>query len=372
MAVQDFTPSSEGDITKRFADLLGGDDADDGSEDAAQDQATAKAKPEPTSDDGEAEEAPSEPEQGAEDAAEDGETDEKTEAKEEDSEEVEVPGDLGTWAEQLGVEEAELADHFHVPVKIDGHATKVPLSQVVASFQQDRHWQNKNQSLAEERRSYEQERQAFNTERQQNLQVLHALAAHAEALVAGEMKALDPAKEDDDPIEYAKQERRFNQRREQLQQLYGGIQNVLYQAEAQRLQGHDQLREHHARALAERVPEWGQDIGKAQAEIRELRNWASSKFGYTQDEVNNLIDHRTILAFREHKKLEDKMKGIDTGVKLAKKKLKAIPATRPTKPGAGAGSGDVAREGARKSMRKIAKSGNYRDGEEALIRLGFV
>ena len=332
-----------------------------GSEEA-RDEATAEATPEPTPHEREAEDATSEPDESADEAVKAKKAGEKA-----DTDDVEVPETIGAWAEELGVDAEALAAHVKVQVKVDGAVRDVPLSDVVKNYQLEGHWQRKDMALADERRAFDDARQAFNAEYQRTSQVLHALAQQAEHLIAGEMQALNPELEKDDPIEYARQERAIRQRREYLNQLYGGIGNVLQYAQGQQFQQHEALREFHARNLAEKVPEWGSDPYKAQREIGELRALARGA-GFSQAETDNLIDHRTILLLRELKQLREQK----AGVPLARKKLKTLPKIKLTRPGAGQGAGGDRAATTKVALKKLRQTGDWRDGADALMGLGIV
>lgn len=372
MAEQQFSTSNEGEVIQGLEGILAAGEAEDAPEEAQDQQVTVKATPEPTPEDaGEAEEAASEPEESAKDAAEaEDEKPSKADTTEDESDEVEMPDTWAGFAEKHQVDPDELAAHVRVPVKIDGRSSDVPLSDVIASYQQSGHWEQKNMALADERRSHETERQAFTTERQQTSQILHALAQHAEKLIAGEEEAIPAQLREDDPVEYQSRKEALRDRRDSLQQLYGGVNQVIQQTQAQQTHAQDALMQYHAQALAEKIPEWGADPVRAQRGINELRVRARQEFGYSQEETEGLIDHRTILAFKELFEYRDQKKAT---VPLARKKLKAVlPKTKTTKPGAGLDAATTKSEAAKRSMARLRNSGDYRDGEDVLMKLGIV
>lgn len=368
-------PESEAQIVKGIEGILAASEDEDAPVEA-RNEATAEATPDPTPDsDREGEEATGEPDESAETAEAEDASDtpeaEQAEAKpetEEEPEGVDIPDTLSGLADQLEVDADDLASHLRVTVKVDGKAMQVSVADAIKGYAREGDYQQKTAALADERRSFDEERQAFTTERDQNIQVLYALAQHAEHVIAGEEQTLDPKMEEDDPIEYQRRERHSRQRRDALQQLYGGISHVLQQAQQQQAQQRDAIREQHARQLAEKVPEWGADPYKAQREISELRAWARQEYGYSQAETDGLIDSRTILAFRELKQLREQK----SAVPLARKKLKTIPKTKPTKPGAGRDAADARRTVANRSMGRLRKTGDYRDSAQAMIDLGLL
>lgn len=356
---------NESAIIKGLEAALGGDEGEEATAEP-EEAPKKKAKAEPET----AETSEPEEEEGAQAAAEDEETEEAPEEEKTETEDetVEVPDTLAGLASQLQVDPNELAQHLRVQVKVDGRTAEVPLAEAVASYQREQHWQQKNQQLAEERRIFEEREQTLNTERQNSIQVLGALAQHAQQLIVGEAQQLKPELEEEDPVEYARQERRIRQKWEQWQQLLNGIGYVQAQQQQQAQQNEEMFRASQARALAERVPEWGSDTFKAQREIAELRTWAMQQYGYSQAEVDKLYDHRTILAFRELKALKEQK----AGVPLVKKKLQKATPTKVTKPGVSEASTNPTRSSATAALKKLRKTGDYRDGADALIKLGMV
>jgi hypothetical protein len=328
-------------------------------------EANAQPNPEPNPD-GAAEGGDGEPgsaEETVEAQEADAETKEAGESEAEDT--VEVPDTFDALAESLEVDAADLGQHLKVQVKVDGKTQQVPLADVVASYQLGTVHQNKNHALADERRAFDSERETFTNERQQMSQLVAALAQQAESLVAGEEQALDPRMREEDPERYLLESDRIRARREQLNGVYGGLQHVQAQQQAEAQQIQAQYVQSQAQLLAEAVPEWASDPATGQKEIATLRQWAGEQYGFTAEEVNGMFDHRTIKMVRDLHTL----KALEGKAPALKKKLAPLP--KVVKPGAGTDASERKRDASVTSLKRWQKSGNDRDGAAALIAAGI-
>lgn len=372
-------PLSNQDIEKGFESIL--TDIEEGQEEAGREpvkkarrKATAKAKPEPAIEPDE--EALREPEKSAEEEAKPDDTaeaDHDEEAEEtpqdESEDEVEIPQDFDELAAALGREPEQLAGHIQVKVKVDGHVVTVPLSETLTSYQHSRSWTQKHQVLAEERRSHDTERQAFNQQKEQDIRFLAALGQQTWALINGEEETIAADLERDDPVEFWSRKNRVQVKREKANQLYQDAAALVNNGLRQAAQQHQTYLAENERRLLEAVPEWSADTTKAQREIADLRTWIRKEYDYSQEETDQLIDHRMILAIRELKQLKERK----AAAPIAAKKVRALlPARKVTKPGATEDKRDRSSAEAQKLRNRLKKSGDYRDGANLLLKLGVV
>ena len=278
---------------------------------------------------------------------------------------VEVANTFEGLADQLGVDEAAFSEHMQIPVKIDGQTKAVSLAELRAGYQLESKYRSNSTALAEERRTFEAERDGFQNERQQNAQLFQAMAAHAEQLIVGQEQAIDPSLEHTDPEQFLMQKNAARERREQLQMLYGGLNQTTQQMAQQTQASQAAYVNQQAARLAELVPEWGADPDKGRKEIGELRTWAADRYGYERAEVDQMFDARTIKVFADLRRLTDLEKKVPTMAK----KLKALP--KAVKPGAARDRGDAQRERTAKSLNKLGQTGHTDDFAEMLLASGI-
>lgn len=334
---------------------------------SAEQEANAKAKPAPR-EEAPAPEAEGEPETEAEPQAEAEEAEAEPQEAADAESEVEVADTFDGLAEQLGVDPKELSEHVKVTVKVDGKTKTVSLNEALGGFQLESAYRQKSSALAEERRTFEQERESFNSKRQQDAEALAAILQYAENLIAGEQHAIDPSLRETDDIEYMRQTHRVRERREQLGELYGQLGKMLQAQQTEQQQKMQGYLADQARQLGELMPEWAADPAKGAKAVTETRDWARNQYGFTADEVNQMMDARVLKAFADLRRLTDQQ----GKAPLARKKLKTLP--KAIKPGAGRDAQEDNRDRVADAANRFRRTGgkDTEAGVEYLKRAGIV
>ena len=331
-------------------------------------EANEQANPEPPAK--AAEEADDEPQESAREAEAEPEKEEaEAEPQEQESEQdetVEVAETLDGLANQLGVDAKDFMNHVKVQAKIDGQVKTVTLGEAVAGFQLESKYRQNTQALAAERKTFEQERESFQAERQQSAQMIATLAQEAERAIVGEEKSIDPALQETDPDRYMLLREQARDRRDQLAALHNGLARIQQQLADEQADQQRTFVSEQANKLAELVPEWGADPGEGKKQLAQLRDWAMETYGYSREEADLMYDARTILAFRDLKRLKD----LETKVPTMRKKLHKLPKT--VKAGAGRDAKDQQRDKATASLKRARKSQNMGDFAQALMDRGVV
>lgn len=253
---------------------------------------------------------------------------ETTEAAE--AEEVEeTEGEPET--EEQDEEEPEL-----FTVKVDGEELQVTRDELLNGYQRDADYRRKTQAVAEERRAAE-------AERTRQAEITAKLVAEYQKLAGNDEPEPDWIKlSEEDPIGYvqmraqweAKQARKARAR-EQTEQLVKQQRWEIAQAEIVKLR--------------DKAPEW-RDPEAFKRDWKALVADASSHYGFSEDELSAVLDHRSILALRDaaaYRRLQDK-KAVVT------KKVEAAPA-KVVKPGSPPVKGELSAkdlEAARNRMRR--------------------
>lgn len=180
-------------------------------------------------------------------------------------------------------------------VQVDGKKSSIPVSELVKGYQRQAVFTQRSQSLADERRAFESERDAVGKERSQYSRLLGALKAQVEG--DGQEPDWD-ALQRDDPVAYSIEWARWGQRQRKLQAINAEQRRV---AEAEAEEGKKALRAHidaEFAALLEKVPEYRDE--KVRMKDRDtIRSFAVSTYGFSEAEINQLIDHRAIMVLRD-------------------------------------------------------------------------
>lgn len=180
-------------------------------------------------------------------------------------------------------------------ISVDGKKSSIPVSELVKGYQRQAVFTQRSQTLADERRAFESEREAITKERSQYSRLLGALKAQVEG--DGQEPDWD-ALQRDDPVAYSIEWARWGQRQRKLAAIQAEQRRVA-EAEGQEakkaLQAHVQAE---FDALLEKVPEYRDE--KVRLKDRDtIRSFAVSTYGFTEGEINQLIDHRAIMVLRD-------------------------------------------------------------------------
>jgi hypothetical protein len=193
--------------------------------------------------------------------------------------------------------EPEQADTF--TVKINGENVEVSLDELQNGYSRQADYTKKSQTLAEERKAFQQDRDAVLLERTQYSQLLGALQQQLQAFD-------EPAPDfdrlyDEDPIEASRLERQYRQRTEQRAQKMQAIaieqqrvNDANAQEQEQQMRG---LITHEAARLPDVIPEWKDDKVAAR-EREELKSYLLDS-GVAEEELGALVRASHIAVLRK-------------------------------------------------------------------------
>lgn len=185
-----------------------------------------------------------------------------------------------------------------VTIKVDGKASQVKLADVLKSYQQESHFTQKSQALADQQRAFEAQQQQKSQALESQLGQAKALGDLAHQQLLAEFQGVDWNKmRAEDPARWAVANQDFQNRA-------NAIQNHLTQVQAQQQQLAQQSQAQIAQALPKErekmldaVPEW-RDQTKFQAARTELSSYARNR-GFSDAEISNIFDHRIMLVLHD-------------------------------------------------------------------------
>ena len=262
-------------------------------------------------------------------------------------------------SEDVESEDAEEPEQEEKPskftVKVDGKDVEVSLDELQKGYSRTEDYTRKTQALAQERKQAQAEFESVRNERAQYAQLLGALQEQlTQATPQVDMDYLY----NEDPIEWVKQRELQRSNAERMAAIA---------SEQQRLSA-EQAKEQNAYLKDELSKE--KDLLLSQApELRDPKTAAKAKqdwisagkaVGLSEQELNNVRDHRILLALR-------KLAAYDSMV-AKRKDLKPVQSSTPT-----ARPGTISKQPqssiVKQSQQRLAKTGNVRDAASLIERL---
>ena len=280
------------------------------------------------------------PEEG--DAPEQPEDDEASEV--DDTEDEDAAEDDESEAD---AEEDEPAEQLF-NVKVDGREQQVPLSELLRGYSGQAYIHKGMQHVAEAKQQAEAVYTALQSERQQ-------LAELTQQLQSGQMPTQPPKAPTEellqsDPIGYLEAKLRYDRELEAYQGTQRQMQQVTQQqsaAQRQAMQAH--LADQH-RLLTQAIPAFAKPE-TAKAAKEELMSAGTQVYGYTQEELQQVADHRALRVLHDAAQYRRLM----AGRKPVSAAAPQGPKTPTLKPGAkppAAGSSRVKSEKAKAQMKR--------------------
>ena len=258
-----------------------------------------------------AEEEESQPETEDESFEEDSEEEEEAEEVEEESEEPE------------GEEEEEL-----YAVTVNGEEVAVSLDELLSGYSRQSDYTRKTQEVANDRKEMESLQQQYNSEvqkiqqeRQQYMDTITNIISNN----SGELEKFSNidwnALRENDPIEYVTTREQYREAQEKIQGLQNEHARAAQAQQAQNNHAQQEMLKVEKSKLVEALPEWG-DPDKQKDLSANLQSYAKGQ-GFTDEELNSLIDHRSVLVLLKAQKY-DLLQNSDVKSKKLKNKPKVI------------------------------------------------
>jgi hypothetical protein len=242
-------------------------------------------------------------------------------------------------------------------VKVDGEPVLVDLAELKAGYSRDADYRRKTMALADERRAFETESQSVQADRQRYIQGLQQVTAALQQL-QGEPD-WDQLHHDLPADEFLQRKADWERSRAHLEKLQRHQAEELQAAhEAQAATYQKYLRTEQDKLYAA-IPEWS-DATKAKAE-REALIAGAKHYGYTEQEVQTVADHRAILILRDALKYRElhREPNVQTRTKVS--------TIKPAKPGTP--ERPRPNEKQQKLLERAAQTGRGRDAMDAIAAL---
>jgi len=314
-------------------------------------QAALLKMTEPEGETPETEEATPAEEDESQPVAEDESFEEETEEEEEPEGEEE--------SEETDGEEEEL-----YAVTVNGEEVAVSLDELLSGYSRQSDYTRKTQEIAGDRKEMEALQQRYNSEVQQ---IQQERQQYMEALTniisnnSGELEKFSNidwnALREDDPIEYVTTREQYREAQEKVQGLQHEHARAAQTQQAQMQKAQHQMLQVEKGRLVEALPEWG-DPDKQKDMSANLQSYAREQ-GFTAEELNSLVDHRSVLVLLKAQKY-DQLQNSDVKSKKLKNKPKVI------RSGTGTTSKATSKSKRAAKMKRLQSSGHVDDAVSIL------
>ena len=284
---------------------------------------------------------------------------EEDESFEEESEE-EVEEESEEESEETeGEEEEEL-----YAVTVNGEEVGVSLDELLSGYSRQSDYTRKTQEIANDRKEMESLQQQYNSEiaqiQQERQQYMDALTN----VMQGSMGELEKfanvdwnALRENDPIEYVTTREQYREAQEKIQGLQNEQARAAQTQQAQMQKAQQEMLQVEKGKLIEALPDWGEP--EKQKELAtNLQSYAKEQ-GFTADELNSLIDHRSILVLLKAQKYDQLQKS-----NVKSKKLKNKPKVIRAGTGTNTAKSDKSKRTAQ--MKRLRGTGHIDDASTLL------
>ena len=281
------------------------------------------------------------------------------ESFEEETEEEEEPEGEEESEETDGEEEEEL-----YAVTVNGEEVAVSLDELLSGYSRQSDYTRKTQEIATDRKEmealqhqYNSEVQQIQQERQQYMEALtNVISNHGAELEKFSNIDWNTLRETD-PIEYVTTREQYREAQEKVQAMHNQRAQAQQSQQAEMNKAQHQMLQVEKGKLVEALPEWG-DPEKQKELSANLQSYAKDQ-GFSAEELNSLIDHRSVLVLLKAQKY-DQLQNSDVKSKKLKNKPKVI------RSGTGTTSKGTSKSKRAAKMKRLQSSGHVDDAVSIL------
>jgi hypothetical protein len=302
-------------------------------------------------------------EQSTEDQ-EETETTEEVSAQDMESESVEVDVDNpdGLTAEDL-VDQNQ-AEESQTPgtytIKVDGKDVEVTLDELQAGYSRQADYTRKSQVLAEQRKKADEELAATQQERQRYLSQLEQFNIQADSKIEELAKTDWTRLKEEDPTEYMLKRDQYRELQDNKRMVEEEQKNLQYKQQQEHEAKWQEELVRQQQLMAEKLPEWV-DPDKGPKLKQSIKTFAIKK-GFTEQEVNSLIDARSVDVLHKAMLYENLL-----AAKISNKKTKVVPKVQ--KPGSPATKGEISSDKVKAQRARLRKTGHVNDAKSVIESL---
>ena len=245
-------------------------------------------------------------------------------------------------------------------VKVDGKDVEVTQEELLAGYSRQADYTRKSQVLSEQRQKADSELAATQQERQRYLSQLEQFDNQADEQIKN-LGSTDWTKlKEEDPTEYMLKRDQYRELQDSKRSVEEERQVVLQKSQQEsQIKWQDELGRQQ-QIMAEKLPEWG-DPERGPKLKQDIKGFAVKK-GFTEQEVNSLIDARSVDVLHKAMLYENLL-----ATKISGKKAKVVP--KVTRPGSPASKGEISGDKVKAQRARLRKSGHINDASSLIESL---
>ena len=268
--------------------------------------------------------------------------------------------------EELDEDEDEEESNLNTTyaVKVDGEEVEVSLDELISGYSRQSDYTRKTQELASQRNEMEQLQQQWASEISQAQAEREQYVSALGQLVQNQMAGLEQYTNinweqlrEDDPIAFVTKKEEFRDAQEKIRQAQAQHQIEQQKQEEEIAKVRKLAVQEEYKKLVEAVPEWGDNEARGKLSS-EISSYALEQ-GFTQEELKELIDHRSFIVLMKAQKY-DALQKSDVKSKKVKNKPKVV------RSGKGVSKKASDRSQRADKMKRLAKTGHSRDAASLL------
>ena len=308
------------------------------------------------------EEAPPTEEEESTEETQDESLEEESEEESEESDEE----DDEEEAEESDEEEGEEPDLY--AVKVDGEEIEVTFDELLKGYSRQSDYTKKTQELSAGRKEIEEAKSTYDSaltqmqqEREHYVNQLNQILQNSSNNLSEYDKIDWNTLKEDDPIEYVKLREDYRDGKEKMQALNQQRQMAMQQQQAEAQKVQQEAVQVERSKMVEALPEWG-DPDKQKELATDVKSYALTQ-GFSEEDLNSLIDHRSVLVLMKAAKY-DALEKADVKSKKLKNKPKVI------RSGKGKGRGSDSKSKLDAKMKRLQQTGRVDDA--AILMEDFI
>jgi len=292
---------------------------------------------------------------------------EEVESEEEESEEDESEEeDVSEESDEEEEPEEEDSKPELFTVRINGEDHEVTAEELAKGYSRQSDYTKKTQELSEYRKQLDQAAQFYQNEITQTQETRQQYIGALSTAIETNMSSLTKYENTDwerlkteNMEDYLAKRDEYREAQTNIDKLKQNYQQESAKQEEEYKQQYSQtIQEEHAK-LVSILPAWAEPE-KQKAIAGEIRDFALSK-GYTQEELNQLVDHRSILVLMQAKAWEDSQRKITS---IKQKKIKNKP--KVARSGKGTVKSENTKAKSAAKMKRLRQSGHVDDAASLL------
>ena len=245
-------------------------------------------------------------------------------------------------------------------VKVDGKDVKVTQEELLAGYSRQADYTRKSQVLSEQRQKADAELAATQQERQHYLSQLEQFNTQADSKIDELAKTDWTRLKEEDPTEYMLKRDQYRELQDNKRMVEDEQKNLQYKQQQEHEAKWQEELGRQQQLMAEKLPEWV-DPDKGPKLKQNIKSFAVKK-GFTEQEVNSLIDARSVDVLHKAMLYENLL-----ATKISNKKTKVVPKVQ--RPGSSATKGEISSDKVKAQRARLRKTGHVNDAKSVIESL---